>query len=132
MSGTVRREELSRSGEGDCDCLPLSPPQFTVRTLPPFICENCERTTSPKGEPERLDFYRENWRELEASEEKVARVYPEMNPANCNADEECNCDNLSTLSTSTQVPETTSITDDATELTFSLSLFLTSMMIRNL
>ena len=54
------------------------------------------------------------------------------NSDNCNADEECNCDNLSTLSTSTQVPETTSITDDATELTFSLSLFVTSMMIRNL
>merc|ERR1711953_663989 len=41
------------------------------------------------------------------------------NSDNCNADEECGCDNLSTLSTSTQVPETTSITDDATELTFS-------------
>ena len=54
------------------------------------------------------------------------------NSDNCNADEECNCDNLSTLSTSTQVSETTSITDGASELTFSLSVFVTSMMIRNL
>ena len=50
------------------------------------------------------------------------------NTDNCNADEKCNCDDSTTT---TQVPETTSITDGATDLTLSLSVFIASMIIRN-
>ena len=50
------------------------------------------------------------------------------NTDNCNADEKCNCDDSTTT---TQVPETTSITDGATDLTLSMSVFLASLIIRN-
>ena len=50
------------------------------------------------------------------------------NTDNCNADEKCNCDNPTTT---TQVPETTSITDGATDLTLSMSVFIASLIIRN-
>merc|ERR1711953_1239805 len=50
------------------------------------------------------------------------------NTDNCNADEKCDCDDSTTT---TQVPETTSITDGATNLTLSMSVFIASMIIRN-
>ena len=50
------------------------------------------------------------------------------NTDNCNADENCNCDDSTTT---TQVPETTSITDGATDLALSLSLIVASVLIRN-